>query len=103
MFFHDERWPKEYNNLLLTCDWGRSMVFSHNLPKNGATFDAQQSEFLKVPRVTDICADGSGRMYVSSWKNGRFGYDGPNVGFVAMVSPIANFVAETSAGLRKAH
>ena len=91
MFFHDERWPKKYNNLLLTCDWGRSMVFSHDLPKNGATFDAQQSDFLKVPRVTDICVDGSGRMYVSSWKNGRFGYDGPNVGFVAMVSP-ANFV-----------
>ena len=87
MFFHDERWPKPYNNLLLTCDWGVSKVFSHDLPKNGATFDAQQSDFLKLPRPTDICADGSGRMYVASWKNGKFNYDGPNIGFVAMVKP----------------
>ena len=87
MFFHDERWPKPFNNLLLTCDWGVSKVFSHDLPKNGATFDAQQSDFLKLPRPTDICADGSGRMYVASWKNGKFNYDGPNIGFVAMVKP----------------
>ena len=87
MFFHDERWPKPFNNILLTCDWGVSKVFSHDLPKNGATFDAQQSDFLKLPRPTDICADGSGRMYVASWKNGKFNYDGPNIGFVAMVKP----------------
>jgi putative heme-binding domain-containing protein len=87
MFFHDERWPKPYNNILLTCDWGVSKVFSHDLPKNGPTFDAQQSDFLKLPRPTDICADGSGRMYVASWKNGKFNYDGPNIGFVAMVKP----------------
>lgn len=87
MFFHDERWPEGFNNLLLTCDWGLSKVFSHALPANGATFDAQQDDFLKLPRPTDICADGSGRMYVASWKNGKFNYDGPNIGFVARVTP----------------
>ena len=87
MFFHDERWPEDYRSLLLTCDWGTSKVYSHNLPANGPTFDAQQDEFLKLPRPTDIDVDGSGRMYVSSWKNGRFGYDGPDVGFVAQVIP----------------
>jgi putative membrane-bound dehydrogenase-like protein len=88
VFFQDERWPDSFNNLLLTCDWGRSEVFSHNLPGNGATFDAQQDTFLKIPRPTDIDADASGRLYVSSWKNGQFNYDGPNIGFVAMVTPI---------------
>lgn len=87
MFFQDDRWPEPFNNLLLTCDWGRSVVFSHDLPKNGPTYDAQQSDFLKLPRPTDICADGSGRMYVASWKNGKFSYDGPNIGFVATVTP----------------
>lgn len=87
MYFHDERWPEDFNNLLLTCDWGRSIVFSHDLPKNGATFDGQQDTFLKLPRPTDICVDGSGRMYVASWKDGGFKYDGPDVGFVAMVTP----------------
>lgn len=87
MFFHDERWPEDYRSLLLTCDWGTSKVYSHNLPANGPTFDAQQDEFLQLPRPTDIDVDGSGRMYVSSWKNGRFGYDGPDVGFVAQIVP----------------
>ncbi|MEJ7592154.1 MAG: hypothetical protein WKF77_11440 [Planctomycetaceae bacterium] len=36
--------------MLLTCDWGRSEVFSHRLPRNGATFDTQQDTFLKIPR-----------------------------------------------------
>ena len=88
MYFHDDRWPAPFNDVLLTCDWGRSEVFSHKLPTNGATFDAQQDTFLKLPRPTDIDADASGRMYVSSWKNGQFNYDGPNIGFVAMITPI---------------
>jgi len=92
MFFQDARWPDKFNSLLLTCDWGTSRVYSHNLPANGATFDPQQDTFLEIPRPTDIDVDASGRMYVSSWKNGKFAYDGPNIGFVAMVTPI-DFVA----------
>ena len=91
MFFQDDRWPVGYRRLLLTCDWGRSEVFSHDLPARGATFAAQQDTFLKLPRPTDIDVDASGRMYVSSWKNGKFSYGGPNVGFVAQVIP-ADFV-----------
>lgn len=90
-YLHDLRWPKKYSDALYTCDWGRSEVYLHNLPANGATFDAHQETFLKIPRPTDIDVDGSGRMYVSSWKDGKFAYDGPNVGFVAQVTP-ANFV-----------
>ncbi len=89
-YLHDLRWPKKYEDALYTCDWGRSEVYLHDLPENGATFDAHQEVFLKIPRPTDIDVDGSGRMYVSSWKDGKFAYDGPNVGFVAQVTP-ANF------------
>jgi putative membrane-bound dehydrogenase-like protein len=88
MFFHDLRWPDPFSNTVYTCDWGTSNVYRHNLPANGVTFDAHQEVFLKIPRPTDIDVDGSGRMYVSSWKNGKFAYDGPNVGFVAQVTPI---------------
>ena len=93
MYFHDERWPAEYRNLLLTCDWGTSHVYSHQLPVNGVTFNPQQDTFLKLPRPTDIDVDASGRMYVSSWKNGKFAYDGPDVGFVAQITP-ADFLAK---------
>ena len=32
--------------------------------------------------------DGSGRLYVTSWKNGKFNFSGPNVGFVTQVTPV---------------
>ena len=90
MFLHDLRWPAPFASALYTCDWGRNEVYRHNLPANGATFDSHQEVFLKIPRPTDIDIDGSGRLYVSSWKNGRFAYSGPDVGFVVQVTP-ANF------------
>ena len=88
MFLHDLRWPDPFSNAVYTCDWGRSIVFRHNLPAAGATFKAHQEEFIRIPRPTDIDVDGSGRMYVSSWKNGKFAYSGPDVGFVAQLTPI---------------
>ena len=91
LYFQDDRWPAPYNDMLLTCDWGRSEVFSHRLPKNGATYDAQQDTFVTIPRPTDADADASGRLFVTSWKGGQFAYDGPNIGFVAMITP-SNFV-----------
>ena len=87
-YLHDLRWPEEFGDALYTCDWGRSAVYRHRLPQNGPTYDAHQEVFLQLPRPTDIDLDGSGRMYVSSWKDGKFAYDGPNVGFVTQVTPI---------------
>lgn len=92
LYFQDDRWPAPYNDMLLTCDWGRSEVFSHMLPRHGATFDAQQDTFLSIPRPTDADADAMGRLFVTSWKNGGFSFDRPDVGFVALVTP-ENFVA----------
>ena len=87
MYLHDLRWPAPFGNALYTCDWGRSEVYRHNLPANGVTFDAHQEVFLKIPRPTDMDVDGSGRMVVASWKNGKFAYSGEDVGFVAMLTP----------------
>ena len=87
LYFQDARWPQSHSDMLLTCDWGRSEVFSHRLPRHGATFDAQQDTFLNIPRPTDADADASGRLFVSSWKNGGFSFDRPDVGFVALITP----------------
>jgi putative membrane-bound dehydrogenase-like protein len=88
MFLHDTRWPKPYGDALYTADWGRNEVYIHNLPTAGATFEPHQDMFVKIPRPTDLDVDGSGRMYISSWKNGQFNYKGPNVGFVAQLTPV---------------
>ena len=87
MFLNDARWPQGFNHGFYSCDWGRSFVFLHNLPAAGPSFTSHQQEFLAIPRPTDVDTDGAGRMYVASWHNGKFGYSGPDVGFVARVTP----------------
>jgi putative membrane-bound dehydrogenase-like protein len=88
LFLQDERWPEKYRNILLTGDWGRNEVYRHELRRHGPTFDLKQEVFLKFPRPTGIDMDGSGRLYVASWRGGEAStYVGPNVGFVARVTP----------------
>ncbi|GAG06925.1 unnamed protein product, partial [marine sediment metagenome] len=82
--FASEPWlPEKYRDALLTCDWGRSKVFFQPLKPDGATFSAEQEDFLSITRPTDIDADGLGNLYVSSWQGGQFKYAGENVGYVA--------------------
>lgn len=88
LFVQDPRWPDKYRNTLLTSDWGRSEVYRHDLKANGPTFDLKQDVFMKLPRATGMDVDGSGRLYVASWRNGSaVGFEGPNIGFVARVTP----------------
>ena len=87
MHLHDARWPAPFGDALYTCDWGRSEVYRHPLEPVGPTFAAGQEVFVKIPRPTDIDVDGRGLMYISSWKDGKFAYDGPDVGFVAQIRP----------------
>ena len=85
---HDERWPETYRDVLLTGDWGRSEVYRHDLKAAGATFRANQSVFLSIPRPTGMDLGGDGRLYVASWRGGEASvYVGPQVGFVACVAP----------------
>ncbi len=88
LFVQDPRWPAHYRNTLFTGDWGRSEVYKHELKANGPTFDIKQEVFMKMPRATGMDIDGSGHLYVASWRGGSaVGYEGPNVGFVARVTP----------------
>ncbi|MBL8820375.1 MAG: discoidin domain-containing protein [Planctomyces sp.] len=100
LYLHDDRWPAPFNSTLLTCDWGRSEVYSHHMPENGPTFDAEQQTFLKIPRPTDADLDCSGRLFVTSWKNGNFSYDGPNIGFVGLITP-RGYVPHPTPDLKK--
>jgi putative heme-binding domain-containing protein len=89
LFLQDERWPEKYRNVLYTGDWGRSEVYRLELREHGPTFDLKQEVFLKIPRPTGIDIDGSGRLYIASWRGGEASvYVGPNVGFVARITPV---------------
>jgi putative membrane-bound dehydrogenase-like protein len=88
LFLQGPRWPAAYQNALLTGDWGRSEVYLHELSAAGPTFALKQDVFLKLPRATGMDLDAAGRLYVASWLGGEASvFVGPNVGFVARVSP----------------
>ncbi|HEY8483243.1 MAG TPA: PVC-type heme-binding CxxCH protein [Longimicrobiales bacterium] len=86
LWVHDPGFPEGFNNTLFTADWTLSKVFRHPLQPKGATFEVQQEEFLSIPRPTDMVMDEASHMYVASWMNGQYRYQGDNVGFIVRVS-----------------
>lgn len=88
LFIQDPSWPPPFNNTLFTGDWGRSQVYRHHLTPHGPTFDLEQEVFLTMPRATGMDLDAAGRLFVASWRGGEAAvFIGPNVGFVARVTP----------------
>lgn len=79
--------PAGWNNAPFTADWGRDWIYQHPLTPKGATFTAGQKEFIRLPRVTDLDVDGNGAIYAASWKGASFTWVGPDVGFIARVTP----------------
>lgn len=71
----------------MTVDWGRESVFHHGLTRKGAAFEVTQERFVKLPRATDLDVDARSRVYVSSWRSGRFTYAGPEIGYIARLAP----------------
>ena len=85
----DPRWPETYRNTLFTGDWGRSEVYRHDLKPNGADV---RPEAGSVPE--DAAGDGHGHRRRRPALRGelaraarRASTSGPNVGFVARVTP----------------
>ena len=94
IFVDEPTLPGELKHQLLTCDWGRSIVYRHPMREKGAGYTTEQEAFIEVPRPTDIDVDVKGNLYISSWKDGSFTFSGPNVGYVIQVRPPAD-IAKT--------
>ncbi len=87
LFMDEPGFPEGYGRGLYTVEWGRGGIFRHPLTNNGASWKAGQEKFIELERPTDFDVDGSGRLYIASWKGATFTYAGPNAGFVAQVTP----------------
>ena len=87
LYLAEPGYPEGYSNAAYTCDWGRDMIYRHRMTPKGATFTADQTEFLRVPRVTDLDVDAQGQLIVSSWKGATFTYVGEDVGYLLSVKP----------------
>ena len=80
--------PKEYDNAIFTTDWTTGNVYRHPMKKMEATFEIGQEVFHPLTRATDIDVDGSSRLYLADWRNGRFKYDEKQkVGMIHQVLP----------------
>lgn len=86
LFLNDPNWPSNLNNTPMMADWGRSQLFIHRVTPDQASFTQVEENFLKLPQITDLDVDASGRMYLSAWDGA--GYSGsPNKGFIVRAVP----------------
>lgn len=86
-FLDEPGFPAGYSPSMLACDWGRSIVYRHVMTPKGATFTAGQEEFIKITRSTDVDVDAMSRIYAASWRGATFNWVGPEVGFIARITP----------------
>lgn len=86
LYMDEPNWPAKYNKVPMMADWGRNMLYIHRVTPDGPTFTQQDEEFIKLPQITDLDVDGSGRLYISAWDGA--GYEGsPAKGYVVRVTP----------------
>lgn len=86
LFMDDPAWPDKYNNVPMMADWGRSQVYIHRVTPSGGSYTQEEEDFIKLPQVTDLDIDASGRLYLSAWDGA--GYSGnPDKGFVVRAVP----------------
>lgn len=86
LFMDDPRWPDKYNHVPMMADWGRSELYIHRLTAAGPSYTQQQEDFIRLPQITDLDVDGSGRLYLSAWDGAGYSGDSSK-GFIVRVVP----------------
>lgn len=87
LYLDEPGMPAGFGDALYTADWGRERIYRHRLVDNGATVQPDQTEFLGIPRVTDLDVDGNSQIFAASWRGATFTYAGEDVGFLVRVTP----------------
>lgn len=86
LFMDEDTWPDKYNQVPMMADWGTSFLYLHRVKPDEASFTQKEEEFIKLPQITDLDVDGSGRLYLSAWDGA--GYSGsPDRGYIARAVP----------------
>lgn len=86
LYMDEDTWPEKYNKVPMMADWGRNFLYMHHVTPDGPSFKQKEEEFIKLPQITDVDVDGSGRLYLSAWDGA--GYSGnPDKGYIVRVVP----------------
>ena len=100
LYMDEPTWPQQYNRVPMMADWGRNQLYIHRVTPDKASFTQQQEDFIKLPQITDLDVDGSGRLYMAAW-NGA-GYSGnASKGYVVRAVP-QNWTYQAFPNLKKA-
>ena len=86
LYMDDDSWPDKYNKVPMMADWGRNQLYIHRVTPSGASYTQKEEEFLKLPQITDLDVDASGRMYLSAWDGAGYSGDSSK-GFVVRAVP----------------
>lgn len=86
LFMDDPTWPDRYNQVPMMADWGRSQLYIHRVTPKAGSFEQKEEEFLKLPQITDLDIDASGRLYLSAWDGAGYSGDSSK-GFVVRAIP----------------
>ncbi|MBX3242821.1 MAG: c-type cytochrome [Chitinophagaceae bacterium] len=86
LFMDDPNWPEKYNRIPMMADWGRSHLYINRVTPADGSFTQQQEEFIRLPQITDLDVDASGRLYMTAWDGA--GYTGDSTkGFMVRAVP----------------
>ncbi len=86
LFMDDPTWPEQYNRVPMMADWGRSQLYIHRVTPADGSYTQQREEFIKLPQITDLDVDASGRVYMTAWDGA--GYTGDSTkGFMVRAVP----------------
>jgi putative heme-binding domain-containing protein len=100
LYLDDDTWPDKYNKVPMMADWGRSQLYIHRVTPSGASYTQEEEEFIKLPQITDLDIDASGRMYLSAWDGAGYSGDSSK-GFVVRAIP-RNWEYKSFPDLKKA-
>lgn len=100
LFMDDHRWPEKFNQVPMMADWGRNQLYIHRVTEDGPSYTQEELPFIKLPQITDLDVDGTGRMYMAAWDGA--GYRGnPSKGFVVRAVP-TDWTYEAAPNLERA-
>ncbi len=74
LYLHEPGFPKNFGDMVYTCDWTTGNIYNHPMKPFEATFVAEQEVFEKLTRAIDIDVDGFSRLYIADWRNGGFSF-----------------------------